>query len=170
MNDPTPRLKGEARSAMWQRIAILLYRATGTGIAIGMMELLARLSNDPLSRVPFVTSIVLTFALPESDAAHPYAVIAGHLLSTLAGFAAMWCLGVGSTASAVGVGLAAFLMLATRAVHPPAGIDAFLVPLLALPAGWIMNPVLVGAAILAVFGRLWWLGEGLLLRGFTSQI
>jgi CBS-domain-containing membrane protein len=149
---------------MRQSITVWLYRAAGAGIAIGMMEAFAHLSNQPLTLVPFVTSIVLTLILPDSEAAQPYAVIVGHLLSTLAGFAAMWCLGANETASAVGVGVAALLMLAMGAVHPPAGIDAFLVPLLGLPVGWTINPILVGAVLLVVFSQLWARAEGLLLR------
>jgi CBS-domain-containing membrane protein len=147
-----------------RRVTIWLYRAIGAGIAIVLMEALARLAGEPLARVPFVTSIVLTLGMPESEAAQPYAVVAGHLLSTLAGFAALWCLGAGTTAAAVGVGLAALLMLSARALHPPAGIDGFLVPLLGLPLGWALQPVLIGAVLLAFFARLWSRGEVLLLR------
>ena len=145
-----------------QQFSIWLYRAFGTGLAIAAMELLARVFDEPFSRVPFVTSIVLTLSLPDSEAAQPYAVVAGHLLSTAAGLAALWCLGPGMTASAAGVGLAALLMQTARAVHPPAGIDAFLVPLFSLPAGWMLNPVLIGAVLLAIFGKLWSRGAGLL--------
>lgn len=119
-------------------------------------------------RVPFVTSIVLTFGMPENEAAQPYAVIAGHLLSTLAGFAALWCFGAGTTGAAIGVGLAALLMLSARAMHPPAGIDGFLVPLLGLPLSWGLQPVLTGAVLLAVLARLWSRGEGWLLRAPTN--
>jgi CBS-domain-containing membrane protein len=152
-----------------QRIAIWIYRALGAGSGIALMELFARIGDEPLARVPFVTSIVLTLSLPESEAAQPYAVVVGHLLSTAAGFAALWCLGTGPTASAVGVGLAVLLMLAMRAVHPPAGIDAFLVPLAGLPLRWALNPVFVGAVLLALFARVWWRGEGLLSREFGSR-
>jgi CBS-domain-containing membrane protein len=145
-----------------QRIALWLYRAIGAGIAIGVMELLAPFSGESLSRLPFVTSIVLTLAAPDNDAARPYAVIGGHLLSTLAGFAALWCLGTGPTATAAGVGLAVLLMLGLRALHPPAGIDGFLVPLFELPIGWIVSPVLIGAVLLAAYSRLWFRGERLL--------
>ena len=122
------------------------------------------MADEPLTRVPFVTSIVLTFGMPENEAAQPYAVIAGHLLSTLAGFAALWCFGTGTTGAAFGVGLAALLMLSARAMHPPAGIDGFLVPLLGLPLGRALQPVLTGAVLLAVLARLWSRGEGLLPR------
>ena len=149
-------------------IASYCYRAIGAGIAIALMEALARLAGEPLVRVPFVTSIVLTLGVPDSDAAQPYALVAGHLLSTLAGFAVLWCLGAGTTAAAVGVGLAALLMLSARAVHPPAGIDGFLVPLLGLPLGWALQPMLVGAVLLALFAGLWSRGEDWLLRGPTN--
>ena len=136
-------------------IVLWLYRALGAGVAIAIMELLARVSHQPLLRVPFVTSIVLTMGLPDSDGARPYAVVAGHLLSCAAGFAALWSLGSGEVSSAVAVGLAALLMLAARAMHPPAGIDAFLIAATNLPLGWAVNPVLIGALLLAGFSRLW---------------
>jgi CBS-domain-containing membrane protein len=145
-------------------VTIWLYRAVGAGVAIALMEVLARLAGEPLARVPFVTSIVLTMSVPDIEAAQPYAVIAGHLLSTLAGFIALWCFGAGTGAAAVGVGLAAFLMLSARAMHPPAGIDGFLVPLLGLPLVWALRPVLIGAVLLALFARLWSRGERLLPR------
>lgn len=146
------------------RIVVWLYRAVGTAAAIGIMELLAHLSQEPLSRVPFVTSIVLTMSLPDSEPAQPYAVIVGHLVSCVAGFAAAWSFGPGETASAVGVGLAALLMLALRAMHPPAGIDAFLVAGWGLPASWTLSPVLIGAVLLAGFARAWSIGERRLAR------
>jgi CBS-domain-containing membrane protein len=148
---------------MRAQLTTWVHRAVGAGIAIAAMELLARLDGEPLSRVPFVTSIVLVMALPESEAAHPYAVIAGHVLSCIAGLASLWVLGSGASAAAAGVSLATLLMLAARAVHPPAAIDAFLVAIYALPAGWLVSPVLVGAVLLASFSRLWLLAEKRLL-------
>jgi CBS-domain-containing membrane protein len=140
-------------------IIVWLYRAAGAGVAIVIMEMLARLAHQPLMRVPFVTSIVVTLALPDSAPARPYAVIAGHLLSTAAGFCALWVVGPGETASAVAVGLAAFVMLAARAMHPPAGTDAFLVAGMGLPLGWVLDSVLVGALLLVGFSWVWAAGE-----------
>jgi len=141
------------------RIVVWLYRALGAATAIGIMELLSDVAHEPLSQVPFVTSIVLTLSLPESEAAQPYAIIVGHLASCATGFVALWYLGSGETASALGVGLATLLMLALRAMHPPAGIDAFLIAGWGLPTSWLLSPVLVGAALLALFARLWSMGE-----------
>lgn len=145
-------------------IVVWLCRALGAGLAMGIMELLARVAQEPLARVPFVTSIVLALSLPDSEPAQPYAIIVGHLASCVAGFTALWCLGSGETASAVGVGLAALLMLVLRAMHPPAGIDAFLIAGWGLPASWLLSPVLIGAVLLALFSRLWSMGERRLAR------
>jgi HPP family len=82
--------------------------------------------------------------------------------------AALWSLGSGETASAVAVGSAALLMLALRAMHPPAGIAAFLVAGLGLPTSWAMNPVLVGAVLLASFARVWSIGERRLALGSAA--
>jgi CBS-domain-containing membrane protein len=140
-----------------RHVVLWLYRAIGAGAAIAVMEVLARAAHEPLARVPFVTSIVLTLALPDSEPVRPYAVIGGHLLSSLAGFVALWAIGPGEAASAVG--LAALLMLIGRAMHPPAGIDAFLVAGMGLAPAWILSPVLAGAILLALFSRLWAAGE-----------
>jgi CBS-domain-containing membrane protein len=147
-----------------RRLAVWFYRALGAGLAIAIMEALARAGHQPLAQVPFVTSIVMTFAAPDSEPARPYAVVAGHLLSSLAGVIALWCLGAGETAAAVAVGLAVLFMLAARALHPPAGIDGFLIAWLGLKLSWIADPVLIGALLLAGFSRLWAAGEPLVLR------
>jgi len=139
-----------------QQIAVYLYRATGAGIAIALMELLARAVEEPLSRVPFVTSIVLVMALPDSVAARSYAVVGGHMLSCVAGLTAVMMFGSGDTACAVGLGIAVFLMLSLNALHPPAGIDAFLIAAYGLPVSWAISPVLVGSLFLVGYKRVWW--------------
>ena len=141
------------------------YRAVGAAAAIGMMEMLARVAGQPLVRVPFVTSIVLVMALPDSEAATPRAIIGGHLISSGCGMFCSWILGPGEVSSAVAVGAATFFMIASGAVHPPAGIDAFLGPADELPASWLINPVLLGSLLLAAFGELWRFGERVLIGG-----
>jgi CBS-domain-containing membrane protein len=146
----------EARMSGEQLLApVWIFRAFGAGLAIAVMELLAGLAGEPLARVPFVTSIVLVMTLPSSEAAKPRAIIGGHLLCGACGFACLWLIGPGEAASAAGVGLAAFCMIAFRTIHPPAGIGAFLVPLYQLPASWLLNPVLSGALLLTVYAKLW---------------
>jgi CBS-domain-containing membrane protein len=148
------------RYAIWPEVLLRpliawLYRGLGAGVAIGIMESLARLGHHEAVRVPFVTSIVLTLFASESTPAQPYAVVTGPLVSSIAGLGALLCLGPGDTAAALGVGAAALLMVASRALHPPAGLDAFIIAQLGLPWSWIVNPVLIGAVLLAAFSRLW---------------
>ena len=54
--------------------------------------------------------------------------------------------------------------LGCRAMHPPAGIDAFLIAGLGLPRSWIVNPIMIGAVLLAGCSRVWVLGEHRLPR------
>lgn len=157
------RLRGAfSARALSRLIMTCLYRALGAGVAIGFMESFARLGNHDAARVPFVTSIVLTLLGPESAPAQPYAIVAGHLVSSIAGLAALICLRQGEAAAALGVAAAALLMALLRALHPPAGIDAFLIAYLGLPWSWIVNPVFIGAILLAGFSRLWTSGSNYL--------
>jgi CBS-domain-containing membrane protein len=142
-----------------QQAGQFLYRATGAVAAMALMELLAAYGAEPLWRVPFVTSIVLVSALPQSEASRPYAVIGGHMISAFAGLIALHVLGPGNMASAVGVGLAALGMLTVRAPHPPAGIDAFLIAENGLPLRWVLSPVLIGCVLLVAFSQFWHAGE-----------
>jgi CBS-domain-containing membrane protein len=146
------------------QIGLYLYRGTGAALAIALMEVIAGYADEPLSRVPFVTSIVLVLTLPHSEASRPYCVVVGHMCSSLAGLAALLLLGQGTSASAVGVGLAGFLMLALRAPHPPAGIDAFLIALNGLSLRWILSPVLAGCILLVLYAQLWRWGERTMFR------
>jgi CBS-domain-containing membrane protein len=143
---------------------VLLYRAIGAATAIAVMEFLAAFADEPLWRIPFVTSIVLVMGLPDSEASRPYAVIAGHMCSCVAGLAALLFIGQGNISSAIGVGLATLGMLVIRAPHPPAGIDAFLIPANNLPIHWIVSPVMLGSILLVGFSQGWALVEGTIFR------
>jgi CBS-domain-containing membrane protein len=77
---------------------------------------------------------------------------------------ALYLFGSGSAASAVGVGVAGFLMLLLRAPHPPAGIDAFLIAANDLPLGWAVNPVLAGCVLLVGFSWGWSRAEQAIFR------
>jgi CBS-domain-containing membrane protein len=147
---------------------VWLHRALGAGLAILLMEVLAHAVGEPFAQVPFVTSIVLVMALPEQPAAKPYAVVVGHVLSALAGYAALSLLGPTETASAIAVGAALLLMVAARAVHPPAGINAFLFPTHQLSASWILSPVLAGSLILVAFAVAWRRAESLVVRRWVA--
>lgn len=134
------------------------YRGLTAALAILIMERAANAFAIPLPLVPFVTSIVLTVTVPEMPAARPYAVILGHFVSALAGFAIFWTIGQGDIPNALAVALATFAMLVLRALHPPAALDAFVVTAMGVGSEWLLVPVLAGALNLALYGRAtYWL-------------
>jgi CBS-domain-containing membrane protein len=51
----------------------------------------------------------------------------------------------------LGVGLAIFLMMLTKTIHPPAGANPIIAILGAKGAGFIIIPVAVGAAFIVLF-------------------
>ncbi len=158
----------EARPAL-ARAMIPLYRALGAGVAIGLMEVFATVGDEPVSRVPFVTSIVLVMAIPNSPPARPRALIGGHLLSCFAGWLSVIAFGSNEVASAVGVGAATLGMIVSGTLHPPAGIDPFLMATQALPVRWIVSPVLIGTVLLAGFAWIWAKGERRFLCGLAAD-
>lgn len=133
----------------------MVYRAVGIGAAILLMELMGQTANVPYALIPFVTSIVLAIGLPDTPASTPRAIIGGHIISTLAGLLVLQFAGSGDLASALAVGLAALAMAATRTMHPPAGLDAFLVVSQSLSVAWLVVPVIPGAVMLALLAVIW---------------
>ena len=141
---------------------IYLFRAFAAALAIFAMEAFGHFFAVPLPQMPFVTSILLTVSLPQSPAARPYAVIVGHAVSAILGLVVLWTFGPGEGQNALAIGLATFAMLSLRALHPPAGFDAFVVTSYGVGASWLLVPVLLGAVLLAAYGRAaFWLEQRL---------
>jgi CBS-domain-containing membrane protein len=127
----------------------------GAAIAIGAMEGLSRTSHTPLVIIPFATSIVLVIGSPEAQPAQPRALIGGHVVATLVGFAVLWLTGPQAWAAAAAVGLAVLAMVVTGTFHPPAGINPLLVVANNLPWSFLFAPVLAGAVLLTAFAYVW---------------
>jgi len=127
----------------------------GVALAIGAMEWSSVVANYPLALIPFATSIVLVVGSPDAEPAQPRALIGGHLVATLVGFAVLWAVGPHAWAAAAAVGLAVFAMYLTDTFHPPAGIDPLLVVSANLPWSFLLAPVLAGVLSLAAFAFLW---------------
>ena len=138
---------------------LYLYRSLGAAIAIAIMEWLAGMIDEPTSHIPFVTSIILVMALPDAAPSRPKAIIGGHLISAAAGWLVVAFYHPGEASAAMAVGLATIGMLVSNTLHPPAGINAFLVASIGLSWRWIASPVLAGAILLAAYSMLWSKGE-----------
>ena len=131
--------------------------AAGLGVtfAIGAMEWSSVVAHYPLALIPFATSIVLVVGSPEAEPAQPRALVGGHLIATLVGFAVLHVIGPQAWAAAAAVGLAVLAMYLTDTFHPPAGIDPLLVVSANLPWSFLLAPVLTGALSLTAFAYLW---------------
>jgi len=127
----------------------------GGAIAIGAMEWLSVAAHYPLAVIPFATSIVLVIGSPEAEPAQPRALIGGHVVTALIGFAVLKLTGPQGWAAASAVGLSILAMYVTRTFHPPAGINPLLVVSGNLPWTFLFAPVLAGAVLLTAFAYIW---------------
>lgn len=152
------RLRGMAKANIrGGRRDVLAGTAAGLGgaIAIGSMEWFSATAHYPLAVIPFATSIVTVIGSPEVEPAQPRALIGGHLVATLVGFAVLWVTGPHPWAAALAVGLSILAMYLTDTFHPPAGINPLLVVSNNLPWSFLLAPVLAGALLLAAFAFAW---------------
>src|ERR1700732_1971302 len=78
----------------------------GVAFAIGGMEWSSLASHYPLVLIPFATSIVLVMGSPEAEPAQPRALIGGHIVATLVGFAVGRLAGPAGWGGGAGGGLA----------------------------------------------------------------
>lgn len=140
------------RTMPWR---VALAAGLGTTLAVGVLEGVGRWRDQPFALIPFVTSIALVLGLPSAEPSRPRALVGGHILSTLVGYATLAVCGSSIIAAAVATGVAVAVMLLTRTMHPPAGIDPFLVVNEGLGASFLLETVLPGALLLAAFASLW---------------
>jgi CBS-domain-containing membrane protein len=127
----------------------------GGAIAIGAMEWFSVAAHYPLAVIPFATSIVLVIGSPDVEPAQPRALIGGHVVTALVGFAVLKLTGPHGWAAATAVGLAILAMYVTGTFHPPAGINPLLVVSGNLPGMFLLAPVLAGAVLLTAFALVW---------------
>jgi CBS-domain-containing membrane protein len=127
----------------------------GGALAIGAMEWFSLAAHYPMAVIPFATSIVLVIGSPEAEPAQPRALIGGHLVTALVGFAVLKLTGPQTWAAAAAVGLSILAMYLTGTFHPPAGINPLLVVSGNLPWTFLFVPVLAGAVLLTAFAYVW---------------
>ena len=104
---------------------------------------------------PFGASMVLVMSVHESPLAHPRNILFGHVLSALSGAFVFSILGFSSLSVGLAVGLAIFLMMATKTVHPPAGANPIIAVLGAKGIGFVLMPVAVGASFIVLFAIIY---------------
>lgn len=103
----------------------------------------------------FGASCVLVFGYPDVPFSQPRNVVLGHVLSSASGLAFLAAFGPHWWAVALATGTALAVMMATRAVHPPAGSNPVIVFL--TQPGWqfLLFPTLLGALVLVVIALVY---------------
>ena len=104
---------------------------------------------------PFGASMVLVMAVHESPLAHPKNVLFGHIISACSGVFIYSILGFSFLSVGLGVGLAIFLMMTTKTVHPPAGANPIIAILGAKGLDFIIMPVAAGAFFIVLFAIIY---------------
>ena len=111
--------------------------------------------NNLLLIPPFGASMVLVMAVHESPLAHPKNVLFGHIISAFSGVFVYSILGFSFLSVGLGVGLAIFLMMTTKTVHPPAGANPIIAILGAKGLDFIIMPVAAGAFFIVFFAIIY---------------
>jgi CBS-domain-containing membrane protein len=136
-------------------VRAVLLGGLGGFLAIGALALLGGSLGVMLLLGSFGASCVLVFGFPKAPFAQPMNVIAGHIICTVVGLAALHWLGPQPWALALAVGCSIAAMMATRTVHPPAGSNPVIVFLGHAGWGFLLFPVVSGALILVLIGWLY---------------
>ena len=129
-----------------------LISAIGAFVCISLLAYINSFDESNLWLIPpFGASMVLVMAVNESPLAHPKNVLFGHIISAFSGVFVFAIFGFSSLSVGAGVGLAIFLMMLTKTVHPPAGANPIIAILGAKGVGFIIIPVAAGALFIVLF-------------------
>ena len=130
--------------------------AIGAFLCISVLAYLNSFEEGNLWLIPpFGASMVLVMAVHESPLAHPRNILFGHILSALAGVFVFSILGSSFISLGLAVGLAIFLMMSTKTVHPPAGANPIIAILGAKGISFILMPVALGASFIVLFAIIY---------------
>jgi CBS-domain-containing membrane protein len=138
------------------RVTAALIAGLGAAIAILILSLLSHLPHSVvLIMAPFGASTVLVFGLPNSPLAQPKNVILGHLITAFIGLLVLHTLGVSPCTLALATGAAVACMMISDTTHPPAGANPLLIMLTHQDWAFLVTPVLLGAAIIVITGKVY---------------
>lgn len=134
-------------------VAAILVAALSAAVAVFILHRIAAGSGMALAAFPFITTLVLVCGAPGSAPAGTRAILGGHLICGVVALGGLALFPPSDIETAVAVGLAVALMLATRCFHPPAGITPLIVA--QFNPGWdfLIWPVLTGALAAAALAR-----------------
>ena len=133
-----------------------LIASLGSIVCISLIAFLDEFFEDAVWLIPpFGATMVLVMAVHSSPLAQPKNIIIGHVLSATAGVIVYYFLGNTFISVGIGVGLAVFLMMVTKTIHPPAGANPIIVILNSQGINFILYPVAIGALIIVFFAIIY---------------
>lgn len=137
------------------RLVLSLFSGVGAALAIGILSFADSVQSDIVLLIaPFGATAVLVFGVPDSPLAQPKNVILGHLITAFIGVCFVEFIGVTPLSLSIATGLAVSAMLFTKTTHPPAGANPVLIMLAGQSWPFLISPVLLGAVILVVVGKM----------------
>tara|TARA_B100000212_G_C27132108_1_gene429627 strand:+ start:92 stop:550 length:459 start_codon:yes stop_codon:yes gene_type:complete len=137
---------------MNQKLKNNFISAFGSFICISLLAYFNSFSEENLWLIPpFGASLVLVMAVHESPLAHPKNILFGHIISALSGVIVFIIFGYSNMSVGLAVGLAIFLMMVTKTVHPPAGANPIIAVIASKGFSFVLFPVAVGAFFIILF-------------------
>ncbi|WP_166373195.1 HPP family protein [Psychromonas sp. SA13A] len=137
------------------KLFLPLLAGIGASLAIGLLSYMDQnLSDVALLMAPFGATVVIVFGLPDSPLAQAKNVIFGHLITAFIGIFFVQFIGVSPLYLAMATGLGVSAMLLTKTTHPPAGANPILIMLSAQSWSFLVTPVLIGAVVIVLLGKL----------------
>ena len=129
-----------------------LISSLGAIICISLIAYLDKYFDGAIWLIPpFGATMVLVMAVHSSPLAQPKNIILGHILSALSGVIILLLIGDSFLALGIAVGLAVFIMMMTKTIHPPAGANPIIVILTGASIEFVFLPVAVGSIIIVIF-------------------
>ncbi len=135
----------------WIRWLLIFIGAFGGIAAVAYLDMGL---NLPMLIASFGATAVLVYGVPDSPLAQTKNVLGGHVISALVGVTIVQLMGCAWYSVALAVALAIVLMDITSTTHPPGGATAIVSVLGGENYWFVLCPVLIGAVILVLWGKL----------------
>lgn len=102
--------------------------------------------------MPLVNSVALIATTPKAPSAQPWPILAGHAATAIVGSLAGWLFGASVLVAIVAATTGLLLMMAFRAVHPPAAATGLVFTLHPVPPHIAVPLLMLGAAAVTLVG------------------
>ena len=133
-----------------------LVSSLGAFLCISFLAFLNDINETTLWLIPpFGASMVLVMSVHDSPLAQPKNIFFGHTLSALSGVAVFTFMGSSFLLIGLAIGLAIFIMIITKTIHPPAGGNPIIAVMSSQSYDFIFIPVALGALVIILFSLIY---------------